>query len=96
MLAGITRAAVLELAAEAGLTVVERPFRPDEAAGASEAFLTSSIRGILPVTRLDGRPLGDGQPGPIYQRLSELYAARYLERRSSASPSRNSSSSSPT
>jgi branched-chain amino acid aminotransferase len=95
ILSGVTRAAVLSLCRDEGLPVVEAPFRPSEAQAAAEAFLTSSIRGILPVVRLDDKPIGDGQPGPLSRHIMQRYKARYLERNSSASPTRNSSSSSP-
>jgi branched-subunit amino acid aminotransferase/4-amino-4-deoxychorismate lyase len=74
----------------------QRGFAIAEATAASEAFLTSSIRGVLPVRSIDGQLVGDGQPGPLCRRLMQDYAARYLDRRSSASPSSSSSSSSPT
>ncbi|MGB8293914.1 MAG: hypothetical protein WCG85_00655 [Polyangia bacterium] len=40
---------------------------------ADEVFLTSSVRGVLPVTRIDGQALGDGKPGPVTRRLMVLY-----------------------
>lgn len=96
ILPGVTRAAVLDLCHEAGLQVIESPFRADFIHHADEAFLTSSLRGVMPVTRLDEKPIGSGAPGPVTKALMQRYAARYLERNSSASPTRNSSSSSPT
>jgi branched-chain amino acid aminotransferase len=75
LLAGITRAAVLRLAGELGLTCREARFTVAEAEAADEAFLTSSVRGVLPVTRLNDHPIGSGQPGPYNERLLAAYAA---------------------
>jgi branched-subunit amino acid aminotransferase/4-amino-4-deoxychorismate lyase len=47
----------------------------DELRGADEAFLTSTIRGVMPVTRVDGAPIGEGRPGPITARVRALYLA---------------------
>jgi D-alanine transaminase len=73
ILPGITRVAVMALAAEAGLTVEERPFTLEEAYGAAEAFLTSASSFVMPVVSIDGRPVADGRPGPRTRRLRELY-----------------------
>ena len=70
---GITRAKVMQLASGAGIAVVERRIQPDELRGAEEAFLTSATRGVLPVTTIDGRPVGAGVPGPVTRRLMALY-----------------------
>ena len=96
ILPGVTRAMVIALCTSEGLAVREEPFRVPFAQAAGEVFLTSSIRGILPVSRLDDQPIGDGLPGPVTRLLMQLYQARYLERKSSASPIKNSSNSSPT
>lgn len=73
LLPGVTRDLVLEIAAKAGI-----PFRetslPQEALGtAEEIWLTSSTREILPVTRLDGQPVGSGVPGPRWREMFALY-----------------------
>jgi D-alanine transaminase len=73
ILAGVTRATVLRLAAEAGLRIEERPFALDEAKAADEAFVTSATTFVLPVVAIDGAPVGDGRPGPWARRLRELY-----------------------
>src|SRR3954471_11205192 len=73
ILDGITRAKVIELASGAGIAVVERRIQPDELRAADEAFLTSATRGVLPITTIDGRPVGAGVPGPITKRLMALY-----------------------
>lgn len=74
LLAGITRGRVIEIAVASGLVVSESHLRPDDLRSADEAFLTSSLRGILPVTVVDGVPIGVGAPGPITRRLLAQYA----------------------
>ena len=78
ILHGITRKAVLKCAEEAGLTLVERPFTPEEAHDAVEAFSTSASAFVMPVTKIDGHILGNGVPGPVTQKLRELYIAEAL------------------
>jgi branched-chain amino acid aminotransferase len=73
-LPGITRASVLELAAARGMAAVERPFGPEELMAADEAFLTSSLRGIAPLVRVDGRSIGAGTPGRVTQEMAAAYA----------------------
>jgi D-alanine transaminase len=73
ILGGITRQAVLALAKEQNLRLVERGFTVAEALSAEEAFLTSSSAFVLPVTRIDNKPVGSGKPGPLTQRLREIY-----------------------
>ncbi|MGU3538869.1 D-amino-acid transaminase [Methylobacterium sp. A54F] len=75
LLPGITRAAVLRLAAEAGLRLDERLFRLEEAHEAAEAFYTSASAFVMPVVEIDGRTVGAGRPGPHATRLRELYVA---------------------
>ena len=73
ILGGVTREVVLELARREGIGVVERPFTVEEAVSAREAFLTSTSSLVLPVTRIDGRPVGDGRPGPATVTLLRRY-----------------------
>ena len=75
LLPGITRAAVMRLAAETGLTVEERLFSVEEAYAAAEAFYTSASAFVMPVVAIDDRTIGEGVPGPIARRLRELYIA---------------------
>lgn len=75
LLDGITRRRVFELAADEGIRIVEAHLSPDDLRGADEVFLTSSIRGVVPVTRVDGRPVGSGVPGPVTRRLMARYEA---------------------
>jgi branched-chain amino acid aminotransferase len=63
ILSGTTRSWILEWAARVGLHSVERHLASDDLLAADEAFLSSSVAGILPVTRFAGRPIGDGRPG---------------------------------
>ena len=74
-LPGITRATVSELARQAGLTVVEQVCMPDALASADEAFLTSSLRGLAPLVRVDGRQVGAGTPGPVTWQLMAMHSA---------------------
>jgi branched-chain amino acid aminotransferase len=74
LLPGITRAALLDLLRGDGIAVDEVPLWPADLAAADEAFLSSSIRGVLPVVRCDGNRLGDGRPGPITRQAMSLYA----------------------
>ena len=75
ILPGITRGCVLELARQLGLAVELRLIALEEAYAASELFITSSIRELLPVVRLDGRLLGTGEVGPVFQRLLAAFRA---------------------
>ncbi len=69
-LPGTTRELILQrLAPGAGIGVVERGIHPAELSVASEAFLTSALLGVAPLTRVDERPVGDGLPGPRTQLL---------------------------
>ncbi|MGV2125311.1 D-amino-acid transaminase [Agrobacterium vitis] len=72
-LPGCTRLALLQLAKEHGLVIEERPFSVEEALGAREAALTSASNFIVPITTIDGKPVGDGKPGPVVTRLRALY-----------------------
>ncbi len=69
VLQGVSRAMVFELAKELGLPVVEDDFQPYDVYTAEEAFFTSTSPCVLPVTRVDRRPIGTGAPGPIVRRL---------------------------
>ncbi|MBI5478685.1 MAG: aminotransferase class IV [Deltaproteobacteria bacterium] len=73
ILDGITRRHVIRLARSRGLVAEERPLRPADLTGADEAFICSSLRSVLPVTRVDGVPLGAGRPGPVTLALAAAY-----------------------
>lgn len=74
-LPGITRQAVIELAVEMGLEVREDLFRIQSVYLAEEVFLTGTAAELIPVVEVDGRLIGDGQPGPTTQRLLEGFRA---------------------
>ncbi|MCS6878154.1 MAG: D-amino-acid transaminase [Geminicoccaceae bacterium] len=74
ILGGVTREVVLELARARALPLEERAFTRAEALAAREAFLTSTTSLVLPVTRIDDRPVGDGLPGPVTRTLARAYA----------------------
>lgn len=78
ILHGITRASVLDVAEKAGIAYEERAFTPDEAKNATEAFITSATNFVLPVTTIDGQPVGTGTPGPLTLRLRDLYVKQKL------------------
>ena len=73
LLPGITRRRVLELARARGLPVAECPLEPSALVAADEAFLTSSLRGVLPVTRVGDAAVGAGIPGPVTRALAAAY-----------------------
>jgi branched-chain amino acid aminotransferase len=73
ILEGITRNAVMELAAELGIPTVEELFNQYEMYTADECFLTGTAAEIMPVVRVDGRVIGDGTPGPVTNRLIERF-----------------------
>ena len=78
ILRGITRTVVLNAIRAEGLAVEERAFALEEAYGAREAFITSASQIVLPVIRIDGRPIGDGKPGPVAMSLRRQFH-RYAE-----------------
>jgi len=73
ILRGITRTVVLEVIADHGLKLEERPFTMEEAYAAREAFVTSATQFVMPVVRIDGRPVGNGAPGLIASALRRDY-----------------------
>jgi len=78
LLEGITRAFLFEVGQEAGIEVREAVLTPADLESADEAFITSTTRELSPVTRIDGRPVGTGKPGPITNTLLKGYRARTL------------------
>jgi len=73
ILPGITYDLVLELARAAGLPAEVRPVAAAELLAADEVWLSSSTREVQPVTRVDGKPVGTGQPGPGFARMYQLF-----------------------
>lgn len=78
ILPGITRAVVIDMIKAQGLPFEERTFTVEEAYQAREAFITSASQVVLPVVRIDGRPVGNGAPGLITTGLRRDYH-RYAE-----------------
>ncbi|MEP4165457.1 D-amino-acid transaminase [Maricaulis sp.] len=75
ILHGITRATLIRAATAAGYRLEERPFTIAEALEAREAFLTSATNFVMPVTRIDGRPVANGEPGSVSAELRQAYLA---------------------
>jgi len=73
MLPGITYEVVLELARKHGMAHAVRPVSEAELRAADEIWITSSTKEVLAVTRLDGHPVGDGRPGPVFVRMLDAY-----------------------
>jgi len=73
ILPGITYDVVVELARAAGIPVELRDISESEARGADEMWVTSSGKEVLAIVELDGRPIGGGQPGPVFRRMHALY-----------------------
>lgn len=80
ILAGVTRATVIEHAGELGYAVEEGAFPVGHLAGAEEAFTSSAMREIMPVVRLDGALLGSGRPGEAARAFQDALRARALSR----------------
>ena len=75
ILPGVTRDLVLELARAHGVACAEETVHEEALFGADEVWLTSSTREVLPVTRLNNKPVGSGRPGPMHARMLALYLA---------------------
>jgi branched-chain amino acid aminotransferase len=80
-LRGITRRSVIELAAEAGHGVEEGTLTVADLRRADEALVSSTAGGVMPVTLVDGHPIGTGKPGPLTLQLREMYWARHEDPR---------------
>jgi D-alanine transaminase len=74
ILPGCTRGSLIALMREAGIAFEERAFSADELRAARETFVTSATSYVRPIVRLDGKPVGDGDVGPVTRRLFELFA----------------------
>jgi D-alanine transaminase len=73
ILPGITRALVLKLANRANIEVIERSLSKSEFDHIDELFLTGTTSEVLPVTKVDGKPVGTGKPGPVTLKLAAEY-----------------------
>jgi branched-chain amino acid aminotransferase len=72
-LRGVTRDAIMELAEKDGMVVKEEPFTRFEVYDADEVFLTGTAAEAIPVVKVDGRPIGNGKPGPITRELIQRF-----------------------
>ncbi len=76
-LAGVARGLVLELLSESNCLTAS--IRPEALAEASEAFLTNAVIGVVPLVALDGRPIGDGMPGPVTRGVQTFFREALYE-----------------
>ena len=76
ILKGVTRTRVIEeILPEHDLSVMEKAFTLDFALGAEEAFLSGTTTEIMPIVTIDGKPVGNGKPGPITRKIQQSYKA---------------------
>jgi len=82
ILRGITRTTLIDLLRREGVELVERVFSVEEAQAAREAFITSATNFVMPVVRIDGKPIGNGAPGLLSLKLRAEFhtAAEHAER----------------
>ena len=73
ILVGVTRQLVIELCRTLGIPVAEKSIRPEELYAADECFLTGTAAEVIPITRVDGRAIGAGRPGPVTARLRAAF-----------------------
>ncbi len=75
ILEGTTRMRILALCAELGIETKQATLMPEQLLAADEVFVSSSVKGLLPVTQIDEQPVGDGRPGPCTRRIREAFEA---------------------
>lgn len=73
ILIGITRGVVIKLAAECSVPLREQTIMPADLYAADECFLTGTAAEVIPVTKVDGRPIGTGRPAPVTLKLSQAF-----------------------
>jgi D-alanine transaminase len=73
LLPGITRDLILELANKAHISFEEAAIPEQQLREADEIWISSSTKEVLPVTELDGEPVGDGKPGPMWHKIVDLF-----------------------
>lgn len=73
LLPGVTRQLVLEIGRGLGIPMREETVRVEDLRGADEAFITSTLKEAVPVRTVDGKPVGEGRPGPVTLRLLKAY-----------------------
>ena len=83
ILPGTTRDAAIELA-DGAMRVEVRPITIEELRAADEVWISAATRDVVPVTQIDGRPVGDGKPGPLWRQLSAAFDG--LRRRLASTP----------
>lgn len=76
ILPGVTREVLLELAAELGVEVEERDIPLAELFAADEVWFSNTSSEVMPIVKVDGRPIGEGQPGPVWRALFNAYQTR--------------------
>lgn len=81
VLLGVTRRTILELAQEHRIPSRVAPLPAEKLHEATELFATSTAGGVMPITSLDGEPIGDARPGPLTRKLRELYWAAHRDPR---------------
>ena len=74
ILQGVTRGAIYDFARQLGIPVVEEPLQPYDLYNADEAFFTNTLFCVLPVTKVDNRTVGDGEPGPVVRQLQAAWS----------------------
>jgi branched-chain amino acid aminotransferase len=87
-LEGVTRGILMEVAADAGTSVVEQTLRPEDLYAADEVFVTSTNRNVIGVKEIAGHTIANGATGPLTKKLDEVFEAfiqEYVERRMAAS-----------
>ena len=73
ILPGITRELAIEALLRDGIELVEEPIRVEHLVSMDELLITGTTTEVVPIVRLDGKPVGDGSPGPVTQRIQQLY-----------------------
>ncbi len=86
VLAGVTRDIVLKLAAQHGIPVQEASLPLAELPRWEECFITSTSRHVMPISTIDGRPVGEGRVGPLTRRLMALFEAYFAEKTQQPQP----------
>ena len=81
ILAGITREVVINLASKAGIRLIEEPVAEFKLTDVDELWTSSSTKEVLPITRLNGVKVGEGIPGPVWQKIDALYQHAKAEER---------------
>ena len=81
ILAGITREVVISLASKAGIRLIEEPVAEFKLTDVDELWTSSSTKEVLPITRLNGVKVGEGIPGPVWQKIDALYQHAKAEER---------------